>query len=108
MKSECARQILDSLDLEAMRQELAYYAAWYNEHRPSRALDGRTPEEVYEDAQPANELPRFEPRREWPLRSPCAAPLAKAKEERGARFTLVLKLMEGRKHLSVVELQRAT
>jgi hypothetical protein len=107
MKSECTRQIRVSLNLEAMRQELAYYAAWYNEHRPSQPLGGRTPKEVYEDLPPKNEKPRFEPRRKWLLRSSCAAPPPKVKGERGSRLPLVLKFTEGRRHLPVVELQRA-
>jgi transposase InsO family protein len=46
LKSECTRRILVPLQLEAMRRELALYVYWYNQHRPSMALGGRTPREV--------------------------------------------------------------
>ena len=80
---------------------------WYNEHRPSQALSGRTPNEVYFDRAPANERPRYEPRRKWPRKSPCAAPRAKVKGRRGMRLELALSFLEGRKHLPVVEIRPA-
>jgi len=107
LESECARQIQVSPNVEAVRRELAYYAVWSNEYRPSQALAGRTPKEVQEDLPPANGLPRFEPRRKWLVSSPWAAPLTSINGKRRSRLALVLKLMEGRRHLPVVELQRA-
>jgi hypothetical protein len=59
-----------------MRRELTVYLAWFNEHRPSQALGGRTPNEVYTGQPPANAALRFEPRTMWPRRSSCAAPQA--------------------------------
>jgi putative transposase len=107
MKNECTRRILVPLALEAMRRELTVYLTWFNEHRPSQALGGRTPNEVYTGRRPANATFRFEPRTMWPRGSSCAAPQAQIKGRRGAKLTLVVGYREGRKHLPVVELRRA-
>jgi hypothetical protein len=107
MKNECTRRIIIPLGLDAMRRELALYFHWYDDHRPSMALGGRTPREVHEGLQPANAEPRFEPRRKWPTRSPCASQQAPVKGKRGARLRLVVGYLEGRKHLPIAELRRA-
>jgi transposase InsO family protein len=107
MKNECTRRILVPLALEAMRRELTVYLAWFNEHRPSQALGGRTPNEVYTGQRPANATFRFEPRTLWPRGSSCAAPQAQIEGRRGAKLTVVVGYLEGRKHLPVVELRRA-
>ncbi len=90
-----------------MRRELTFYVAWSNEYRPSQALDGRTPNEVYTGLRPANAMFRFEPRTTWPRGTKCAAPQAEIKGRRGAKLTLVVGYLEGRKHLPIVELRRA-
>lgn len=54
--------------------------------------------------EPTNERPRWEPRKKWPRKAVCAAPWAEVKGRRGARVELRLSLLEGRKHLPVVEL----
>jgi putative transposase len=46
MKAECTRRILVPFGLGSMREELALYVIWYNEHRPHQGLDGMTPDEV--------------------------------------------------------------
>ena len=107
LKSECTRRILVPLRLEAMRLELTFYIHWYNQHRPSMALDGRTPREVYDAVRPANAKPRFEPRSRWPRQSPCAAPRTRIKGAQGVRLHLIVGYLEDRKHLPVVELRRA-
>ena len=107
MKSECTRRILVPLRLDAMRQGIASYAMWYTEHRPHTALGGRTPLEVYRGLAPANEAPRFETRARWPRRSRCAKPAAPVKGRCGVHLALVLRHVEDRKHLPVVELRRA-
>jgi len=107
MKSECTRRMHVPMRLDAMRLEIALYVLWYNEHRPSQALSGRTPWEVYEAIPPANERRRFEPRAEWPRQSPCASPQARIRGERGAKVTLMVGFLEGRRHLPVIELRRA-
>ena len=99
--------MLIPLRLDAMRFEIALYVVWHNQHRPSQALGGRTPREVYDGIPPANEERRFEPRAQWPRRSPCASPQAGIRGERGAKLTLIVGFLEGRRHLPVVELQRA-
>jgi putative transposase len=107
MKTECTRRMLVPLRLDAMRLEIALYVVWHNQHRPSQALGGRTPWEVYDGTPPANEEYRFEPRAKWPRRSPCASPHVGIRGECGAKLTLMVGFLEGRRHLPVIELQRA-
>jgi transposase InsO family protein len=107
MKNECAKPILIPLQLEAMRRELGSYATWYNGHRPSQALGGRTPMEVHLGVQPANTQPRFEPRGNWPNESPCALPQTAIRSTRGTKLTTVVGYMDGRRHLPVLEIRRA-
>ena len=107
MKSECTRRILVPITLEAVRRELTFYVAWFNEYRPSQALAGRTPREVYDGVRPANAMPRLEPRPAWPTRSKCATPQAEIQGQRGAKLTLAVSYLEDRTHLPVVELRRA-
>jgi len=98
LKDEWLRRVIIPLRLEAMRKELLVYTSWFNEHRPHQSLEGRTPLEVYDDRTPANEAARFEPRPKW-----SAAGRAMSCE----RLTLVVAHHQGRKHLPIIELQRA-
>ena len=43
LKDECCRRIVVPLGLTEMQRELDVYAAWYNQHRPHRALGGAHP-----------------------------------------------------------------
>jgi transposase InsO family protein len=106
MKNECTRHIRVPLQLESMRRELGFYATWYNEHRPSQALGGWTPREVYAGIRPANVRPRFEPRRNWTTRGPCASPQTAIRGKRGTKLSLVVGYVDGRRHLPVVELRK--
>ena len=61
LKSEGTRRISIPLRVATIREEMALFATWYNQHRPHRALDGRTPAEcaagpvaVSEPAPPAH------------------------------------------------------
>jgi len=75
LKSECTRRvILVPYRLARLEQELRLYLTWYNGHRPHSSLRGATPDEIYHRCRPAIRAPRFEPRRRWPRRSPCASP----------------------------------
>jgi putative transposase len=107
MKNECTRHIFVPLQLDTMRRELAYYALWYNHHRPSEALGGRTPWESYANLRPANVKPRLEPRANWPARSPCASPQTAIRGTRATNLSLAVSYVEGRRHLPVIELRRA-
>lgn len=51
-------------------------------------LKGKTPDEVYSRQGPANELPRFVPRKRWPRGSPCATPQTLVKGQRGVKLEL--------------------
>jgi transposase InsO family protein len=107
MKKECTSRLLVPLSIGAMRREVGLYVLWYNNHRPSQALEGRTPQEVYEGRQPANVQRRYEPRRRWPAGAPSALPKTGTKAVPGARLALVVSYVAGRKHLPVVELREA-
>ena len=107
MKCECTSKVLVPLNLAAMRYELGLYAVWYNEHRPSQALEGRTPREVYDGLQAANSRPRIEPRGCWPGEVRCALPHAPIRGERGTALSVMISFMEGRRHLPVIGLREA-
>jgi transposase InsO family protein len=107
MKTECTRPIRVPLQLQSVRREIDSYAMWYNLYRPSQALGGRTPWEVYADRRPANARPRFEPRKNWPTTASCASPQTAIRGKRGTKLSLVVGYVEGRRHLPVVELRKA-
>jgi transposase InsO family protein len=98
MKAECTARILVPLADHSMRCQLALYAVWYNEHRPSQALGGFTPREVYDGLLPASGRSRIEPRPNWP---------ANAAADRVEGLRLVVGYLEGREHLPVIELREA-
>lgn len=106
MKEECTRRLLVPYDRAALRREMSLYLSWYNEHRPHSLLGACTPNEVYYGQSPACDAPRFEPRRRWPRRSPCAAPQARVRGRRAARLNLRVSYVSGRKHLPIVQLDR--
>jgi transposase InsO family protein len=107
VKSECTRKLLMPYRRDRFRRELSLFVNWYNGNRPSEALDGRTPNEVYQGLAPACLAPRFEPRRHWPRGSPCAAPRTGIRGRRGVRLDLAVSYSAGRKHLPIVKLKRA-
>jgi transposase InsO family protein len=98
MKAECTSRILVPLADEVIRHEFALFAVWYNEHRPSQALGGCTPQEVYEGLLPANGRSGIEPRSGWSVNGGV---------NRVAGLRLVVGYLEGREHLPVVELSEA-
>ncbi len=107
LKDEWMRVIRMPCDLTEFREELALYVTWYNLYRPHTTLGGRTPVEVFEQQDPANEESRFEPRARYPRGSPCAAPQTLIKGEPGTRPVLEIGFLEGRKHLPIVSLKAA-
>ena len=74
MKREGTRRWLIPMCQTTFQNELKLFIDWYHEHRPSSALDGCTPYEVYHALPPANRQPRCEPRSRWPRKSRCAKP----------------------------------
>ncbi len=102
MKTECTRRILVPLGLDAMRDELGSYVTWYNRHRPHQALDGLTPAEMYRGSAPAGRAVGFEPRPRWP-----AACDGSRQPKRARLLHLIVRFVEGRRHLPIVELARA-
>jgi len=95
VKSECTRQIRVPLRLDAMRREVCFYATWYNESRPHQGLGGLTPTEVRDGVE--DRILPAEPRPRWPVDDEVV---------RVKRVQLVVKFMEGRRHLPIVELKR--
>jgi hypothetical protein len=107
LKREGLRRILLPFDLAAMRLETASYVNWYNEHRPHQALQGATPIEVYSTQRPANRKARLEPRARYPSSGPCAAPQAPVSGKPGCKLKLVVRHVDGQKHLPIVTLRKA-
>lgn len=91
MKDECTRRLVIPLRRETMRRELGYFLAWYNAHRPHTWLDGRTPNDVYNGNQPADDS-RPPPQRA--ARSCCP------------HVALDVTFHAGRRHLPIVRLKR--
>ena len=106
MKEEGLRRTLVSFFQRTFRQEVSFYVAWYNEHRPHTVLRGATPNERYFDHRAANRAPRFEPRASWPCGSSCAKPQTLVMGQPGARIELAVTFEAGRRHLPVVTLKR--
>ena len=84
LKTILAGLLLIPYRRDHFQRELDAIVEWYNEHRPHERLGGRTPNEVYRHAFPANRRPRFEPRSRWPRGSPCAKPWALVRGSPGA------------------------
>ena len=105
--SGCPRKPMVPLRLEEMRAELDCFFRCYNGSRPNMVLQGRTPHEVYLDREPANEKPRYEPRRRYPLDAWCASPQTKVMGRRGVKLRLDVSCFEGRRHLPVVGIRPA-
>ncbi len=106
IKNECLRRVLVPFSKASVRRELSLYAAWYNRERPHERFATRTPDEVYERLGSPSLQPRFEPRADWPKRSPCAAPRSRIEGSRGARLDLQVDYLAGRRHLPIVTLKR--
>ena len=108
MKNECTRRMpVVPLRRIAFERELAHYVAWYNAERPHSRFGARTPDEIYFGSFPACRRPRFETRARWPRRSPCAQPHALVRGTPGAVVGLSVEYREGRRHLPIVNLERA-
>ncbi|MCI0408645.1 MAG: DDE-type integrase/transposase/recombinase, partial [Acidobacteria bacterium] len=107
LKSECTRRlILIPYRLGSFEQELALYCSWYNRHRPHSWLRCATPDEIYHRRRQAIRAPRFEPRRRWPRRSPCASPRTLIRGQPGVRLELSVQSLADRSHLPIVTLKR--
>jgi transposase InsO family protein len=106
MKQECFRRVsVVTFAHAAIQVELDAYTTWYNEHRPHRALGGRTPSEVRDELVPASERPALEPRARFPL-VPRAGPARLRRRLRG-RIELSRTRFRERAHLPIVERPRA-
>lgn len=92
MKDEATRRRLVPMRLQEMRRELVLLACGYNEHRPSQALRGRAPAEVYGAREPAAEQ---------------AIPAPKTGRDCDKRAELAVSHLEGRNHPPIVELRAA-
>jgi len=107
IKNECTRCLsVVPYSLARFEQELALYLTWHNGHRPHSWLRGATPDEVYHRRRPAIRAPRFEPRRRWPRRSPCASPRTLIRGQPGVRLHLQVRYLAGRRHLPIITLKR--
>jgi putative transposase len=108
IKSECTRRLsVVPFRLAAFEHELTLYFSWYNGNRPHIWLRGATPDEMYHRRRPAIRAPRFESRRRWPRRSPCASPRTLIRGQPGVRLGLQARYLAGRRHLPIITLKRA-
>ena len=54
-----------------------------------------------------NEQPRFEPREQWPIDSPCAKPQVEVRGSPGDSIVLKIDGYEGRRHLPIIQTRLA-
>ena len=92
LKTEAMRVLMVPFSLAAMRAELVAFVEWHDAHRPHQSFGGRTPAEVYEGLERADE---------------GAGNGAATRLTSGKRLALRVSYVDGRKHLPTVEL-RAT
>ena len=105
MKYEYLKHILIPMRMDQMRKEVVCYIDWYNQHRPHQGLYGATPLEVYNSVIPANLKPRYEPRKQWPITSGCAAPYAEPKPVQGKRLKMTVAFADKYRRLPIVQLR---
>ena len=104
---EILRLVVVSEDPSQFEREVQCIVDWYNESRPHMTLNGKTPNEVYHSRPPANEQPRFEPRRDWPCKSPCEKPQVDVDRKAGDPVIIEIDCHEGRSHLPIIRVRRA-
>ena len=92
LKSEAMRVIMVPFTLAEMRAELMSFVGWYDAHRPHQSFGGRTPAEVYEKLERADQR----------VGSGAVTPLTSGKP-----LALKVSYLEGRKHFPIVELRAA-
>jgi transposase InsO family protein len=109
LKTEFLRLMLVPFRLRALTKELELYAQWFNEHRPHQGLGGKTPNEIFEGRVAARDGPKWETRRSCQRRVSNDRDRTRAalRDERGTAIELVVRRVEGRAHLPIVELRRA-
>ncbi|PHR97401.1 MAG: hypothetical protein COA78_27775 [Blastopirellula sp.] len=101
------RQTIIPEQQSAFNNEVALIIDWYNEYRSHTTLKGRTPNEVYFSHPAANEQPRFEPRKHWPIDSPCAKPQVEVQGSPGDPIVLKIDCLAGRRHLPIIQTRQA-
>jgi len=92
LKTEAMRVVMVPLSLAAMRAELVAFVQWYDTYRPHQSFAGRTPAEVYEGLERADQR---------------AGTDSASRLNSGGQLALKVSYLEGRKHLPVVELKAA-
>jgi transposase InsO family protein len=105
IKTEALQRILVTLSLPLMCAEVTAYARWYNTCRQQASLRGATPLEVLEGVVPASKRARLEPRRRYPF--PRGDPATPLRGRVAGPLELVVKRVDGRAHLPIVELRQA-
>ena len=107
LKDEGLRRTVVPLRDRSLRNESDRWVVCFNQHRPHRALGGRTPDEACRRIAPAYKRPRWEPRKRWPRDTSCAGSKAKTRGDPGVRLELVVTYLDAQKHLPIVRLKRA-
>ena len=91
-KTEAMRVIAVPFSLEAMRAELVAFVRWYDAYRPHQSCGGRTPAEVYEGRERADQR---------------TGTGSTGRLTSGRQVALDVSYLEGRQHLPIVELMPA-
>lgn len=108
LKDEGLHRILLPISYEQMRDEVAAFAVWNNQHRAHQRLQSATPDEMFQVVSHARDGPRFEPRAKHPASGKLPARVPSAiRADRGTKLELVVDTVERRKHLPVVSLRPA-
>ena len=92
LKTEAMRVIAVPFSLEAMRAELVAFVRWYDAYRPHQSFGGRTPAEVYEGRERADQR---------------TGTGSTGRLTSGRQVALDVSYLEGRQHLPIVELMPA-
>jgi hypothetical protein len=96
LKGEGLCPSLLPLRLEALRSEIAIFAAWYNLHRVHQGLEGAVPADRLRGVKAQSRL-----------ESRASFPLARGDPEGPRALELRIHYFEGRKHLPIIELRPA-
>ena len=98
LKDEHLHRIIVPFARRRLLRGLDAYQRWYNEHRPHQTLGGRTPRERLEGRDAERRTPRFQLRARFPIEEDA---------ERCDELKLVVRHIDGEKHLPVFEILNA-
>ena len=101
LKHEHLRRILVPFQRGRLVTLIASYQRWYNDYRPHSALCGLTPTERLEGRKAPRPTVRYEPRARYPIAS------KRSRVRRCEKLELIVRHVDGQRHLPIVELREA-